>query len=289
MFLSTTTITTIFSTFFERRRLSFCFWHFEVDICDISSAIGLSDESWVKCEWCRWFWQSRELHSSQPTLVECFPESLWAFCEAQNVSLRSRLYLRCTQSPIEMLFSGLDTCYVHRVWLERGVSRSVLLGLRMVSAFPKSLFSPTVDCCSSLFFCATHFFSHLLFFHSTNEKKGAHVTDISKLRSLSISPQQALWSSAVPERRPGLAVCTGLNQSGSLWAQVHLSQMRICRTQLWGQRRFYMHLVQNNMSRHAKLILPGFFVEGPGKDVTHRGGQSVPLRLHHEAVSHSCG
>ena len=47
----------------------------------------------------------------------------------------------------------------------------------------------------------------------------------------------------------------------------------------------YMHLVQNNMSRHAKPILHGFFVQGPGKDVTHRGGQNVPLRLHHEALA----
>lgn len=73
---------------------------------------------------------------------------------------------------------------------------------------------------------------------SFNEKNETCVTDISKLRSLSISSQQALWSSAVPERRPGLAACTGLNQSGSWWARVHLSQMLICRAQLWGQRRF---------------------------------------------------
>lgn len=47
----------------------------------------------------------------------------------------------------------------------------------------------------------------------------------------------------------------------------------------------YMDSLQNNMSRHAKPILLVFLSKGPGKDVTHRGGQSVPLRLHHEAVA----
>lgn len=31
--------------------------------------------------------------------------------------------------------------------------------------------------------------------------------------------------------------------------------------------------------------LPCFFVKGLGKYLTHRGGQSVPLHLHHKAVA----
>lgn len=261
-------------------------------MCDICCAIGLSDKSRVKCKWCRWFWQSRELHRSQPTLVECFPEALWAFCEAQNVSLRSRLYLQCTQSPIQLLLEDWVLAMYTVSWLDSGVKNcnrvgcgqrywtavsiaEVSLGVRKVSAFLKAHSSPSVGRYSSLFlslFCSTHFFSRLLFFF-TNEKKETRVTDISKLRSLSISSQQALWSSAAPERGDhGLAVCTGLNQSGSLWAQVHLSQMLIYRAPALRPEALYMYLVQNNMSRHAKPIPPGFFVWGPGKDVTHRGG-----------------
>lgn len=42
-----------------------------------------------------------------------------------------------------------------------------------------------------------------------------------------------LWSSAAPGRAtPPLALCTGLNQSGSWWTRLHLSQMLICTAQL---------------------------------------------------------
>lgn len=174
-----------------------------------------------------------------------------SFLWSSNV--RSWLYLQCTQSPIQLrlevevlvMYSMFDLIQVFKTEIELAVVRNwTAVSIAEVSlfywdsgwssCFSKANSSPqlVVALCSFLSF------THLTSFFFTNEKKETHVTDISKLRSLSISSQQALWSSAVPERRPGLAVCTGLNQSGSRWAQVHLSQMLICRAQHWGQRRF---------------------------------------------------
>lgn len=75
-----------------------------------------------------------------------------------------------------------------------------------------------------------------------------------------------------------------LNQSGSRWTRVHLSQMLICTAQLWGQRHSTCMWCKITWAGTPSPMLLGFSAHGPGIDVTHRGGQSVPLRLHHDAV-----
>lgn len=158
-------------------------------------------------------------------------------------------------TPHSAAFRGLGTCYVQYVWLDSGVQNWNRVGcgqccaeiglpyelrrcpcqLRMVFTFLKTHSSPQLVVALFWSFLT---FTHLTSCFFTNEKKGTCATDIFRSRSLSVPSRRTLWSSAVPERSPGLAVCAGLNQSGSWWAQVHLSQMLICRAQLWGQRRF---------------------------------------------------
>lgn len=152
---------------------------------------------------------------------------------------------------------GLATCYVLYVWLDSGVQNwnrvgwlhcCAEIGLQCeLQRCPCQLcWDPFFLLVVALFLVFSLSYSSSLLFPPAllhQWKEETCVTDISKLRSIivslwSISSQKALWSSAVPERRPGLALCTGLNQSGSWWTQVHLSQMLICRAQLWGQRHF---------------------------------------------------
>ncbi len=118
-----------------------------------------------------------------------------SFLGSSNVSLRSRLYLQCTQSPVQLLLE---------IWLLAVYSMSDLtqvskaeIDLAVVSVVPKldckincRGFSASfvgnqdglVSCCSSSvvsLFYSFWFFSHLLFLHKL---KKPYVTDISKSR-----------------------------------------------------------------------------------------------------------
>lgn len=193
--------------------------------------------------------------SQVPVYSGClFPSVPLSFLRSSNVSLRSWLYLQCTQCPIQLLLEVWLLLYVLYVWLDSGVHnwngvgwrhRCVVIWLLMNCrvSLPALLGPILPRSCHFFFVVSVCHSSHFFFRLWLPYQKNTCLIDITKwkIRSCqlwSVSSQKALWSSAVSDRRPGLALYTGLNQSGSWWTQVHLSQMLICRAQLRGQRHF---------------------------------------------------
>lgn len=163
--------------------------------------------------------------ASQVPVYPCwvFSRIPQSFLGSSNVSLSLPAVYA---NPCSAAFRGLGTFYLQYVWFDSGVQNwncfDQCCAQYKFQKYPDPLSwdsGPNIPSLSQLLLfllfslLLISFLSLSLFF--TNEKNKTHVTDVSKLRSLSISSQQALWSSAVPERSPGLAVCTELNQSGS--------------------------------------------------------------------------
>lgn len=141
--------------------------------------------------------------------------------------------------------------------------------------------------CRSLSCCCLFFLLIMSILISSQMKKEKNVTfPITPIiyQLLAVSSQKALWSSAEwkPERRPELALYTGLNQSGSWRTQVHLSQMSKCRAQLWGQKHFTCMWCKITRASMPSPSCLGFCSWPRDRCDTSRG-QSVPLCLHHEA------
>lgn len=225
-------------------------------------------------------------------LVDRSPESLWASWEAwMSVSDLDFTYWDATAQLAEVwlldVSSMLDLPQVFRT--EMKLAHVMVVHKLVCSGTSSGRTVPASSPARPLFYCfpicnkKTCMTNNLVFpklwlevtvFFASNDR---------------FPPLDVLWSSAAPGRdTPPLALCTGLNQSGSGWTRLRLSQMLICAAQLRAQR----HSAQRHSAcMWCKItwagtpspLLLGFCARGPGVDVTRRRGQRVPLRLRHEA------
>lgn len=139
----------------------------------------------------------------------------------------------------------------------------------------------------NLFLCffSTRRFHFCLF--ANDGKQETHAIDIFQIMIIIIflPTSSVIFSCAHEESRPG-----SVHAALSVWLLVILGSVFVPDANLQSSalrpEALHMYFVQNNMSRHAKPFLPALlFVKGLGKYLTHQGGQSVPLHLHHKAVA----
>lgn len=225
-----------------------------------------------------------------------------SFLGSLNVSLRSWLYLQYAQCSFLLLLevwlldmsSMSDLPQVFRtemrladVTVVQKLDCSVTYRGIPASFVPTHSF-PEFSLFWGAFLSPTLFFP--VFYSFTVDNKKTCVTDIFPNSTIIVTYDRFY----LPKRLCDQQRCQGghqhwlcalpLNQSGARWTRVHLSQMLICTAQLWGQRHSTCMWCKITWAGTPSPMLLGFSAHGPGIDVTHWGGQSVPLRLHHDAV-----